>query len=107
MSHLSSPPPKHKGEHKGHGLPRGSERWAVLGAGVSPEQGCSSGGGQAVEWAVGMALICVTHPLMPGVAPPGTRTEVLRSVVQCPCLLEGREAGLAAHRLHPRGCPTA
>ena len=26
MSHLSSPPPKHKGEHKGHGLPRGSER---------------------------------------------------------------------------------
>lgn len=27
MSHLTSPPPKHKGEHKGHGLPRGSERW--------------------------------------------------------------------------------
>ncbi|KAF6097311.1 spermatogenesis associated 20 [Phyllostomus discolor] len=26
MSHLSSPPPKHKGEHKGHSLPRGSER---------------------------------------------------------------------------------
>ncbi|NP_659076.2 spermatogenesis-associated protein 20 [Mus musculus] len=26
MSHHSSPPPKHKGEHKGHGLPRGSER---------------------------------------------------------------------------------
>ncbi|KAB0394511.1 hypothetical protein E2I00_015642 [Balaenoptera physalus] len=26
MSHLSSPPQKHKGERKGHGLPRGSER---------------------------------------------------------------------------------
>uniref|UniRef100_A0A8C6EYI2 Spermatogenesis-associated protein 20 n=1 Tax=Marmota marmota marmota TaxID=9994 RepID=A0A8C6EYI2_MARMA len=26
MSHLSSPPKKLKGEHKGHGLPRGSER---------------------------------------------------------------------------------
>lgn len=35
MSHLSSPPPKHKGEHKGHGLPRGSERWVGLGAGGS------------------------------------------------------------------------
>ncbi|KAF6299789.1 spermatogenesis associated 20 [Rhinolophus ferrumequinum] len=26
MSHFSSPPQRHKGEHKGHGLPRGSER---------------------------------------------------------------------------------
>ncbi|XP_021095795.1 spermatogenesis-associated protein 20 isoform X3 [Heterocephalus glaber] len=26
MSHRSSPPPKHKGEHKGRGLPHGSER---------------------------------------------------------------------------------
>lgn len=34
MSHHSSPPPKHKGEHKGHGLPRGSERWAGLGVEV-------------------------------------------------------------------------
>lgn len=28
MSHLTSSPPKPKGEHKGHSLPRGSERWA-------------------------------------------------------------------------------
>ena len=34
MSHLSSPPKKHKGERKGHSLPHGSERWVGLGAGV-------------------------------------------------------------------------
>lgn len=55
MNHLSSPPQKHKGEHKGHGLPRGSERWVGLGAGGSRRvpRGVRGGGwgGQVGLWA--------------------------------------------------------
>lgn len=78
MSHLSSPPPKHKGEHKGHGLPRGSERWVGLGAGASRRDargqggvGRGSGVGVGGGWGEPLSL---THLLVPGVAPPGTRT---------------------------------
>lgn len=50
MSHLSSPPEKHKGERKGHRLPRGSERWVGLGTGGSRRGARGQGG---VRWASG------------------------------------------------------
>lgn len=108
MSHLSSPPKKLKGEHKGHGLPRGSERCVGLGEGVSSgwKAGWTmGGGGHGYRW--GQALTCVTHLPTPGVAPPGTRTGVLRSIVQCPCLRAGREVVPAVPHPYPRKPPTA
>lgn len=102
MSHHSSPPPKHKGEHKGHGLPRGSERWAGLGVEVFEAWVTI----ELIWVGIGdVVFICVTPVPTSGAAPPGTRTEVLQ-LVQCPCLLEGRQAGLTV-LLHRRRPPIA
>lgn len=102
MSHLSSSPPKHKGEHKGHSLPRGSERWVGLGAGGFREEvpeGRVGWGGAGDPWP--------DPPARAGVAPPGTRTAVCPSAVQCPCPLEGRAAAPTAPSPRPRRSPIA
>lgn len=104
MSHLSSPPQKHKGEHKSLCLPRGSERWAGQGVGLSGwGRGYLSepGGG---ETPLHLLLALLPMP-MPGDAPPGTRTAVQRSQARCPCLLEGRPVGPTAPSLRRRRGP--
>lgn len=73
MSHLSSSPPKHKGEHKGHSLPRGSERWVGLGAGGSGRGARGQGwGGGPLEWwreTPGLTHLLVQGWLLPGQGP--------------------------------------